>query len=279
MSFLKDLPNLRVTALTRIPRHPFHIVSPSPWPFIISVAALNLTMGTVLYFHRYYFGRFFLFFGLVFTFTTMGFWWRDVIREATFYGYHTKKVVEGIKLGFILFIISEVMFFFSVFWAYFHSSLAPTPEIGCVWPPKGFPVLNPYGIPLLNTVILILSGCTITLAHHALVCRARDEALKAFSYTLVLALAFTLLQFKEYVDAPFDISDGIYGSVFFFSTGFHGIHVIIGTVFIFVCFVRYIYHHFTPWHHVGFEAAAWYWHFVDVVWIMLYLFVYVWGSA
>ena len=168
------------------------------------------------------------------------------MREATFFGFHTKKVVDNIRLGVILFITSEVMFFFSVFWAYFHSSLAPTPEIGCVWPPKGFPVLNPYGIPLLNTVILILSGCTITIAHHALVNVSREETIKGFIYTLALALAFTSFQFKEYVDAPFDISDGIYGSVFFFSTGFHGIHVIIGTIFISVCFFRYVDHHFTP---------------------------------
>ena len=171
------------------------------------------------------------------------------------------------------------MFFFSIFWSYFHSSLAPTVQIGCVWPPKGFPVLNPYGIPLVNTGILILSGITLTLAHHALVARKREECAKAFFYTLFLALAFTLLQLKEYISAPFDISDGIYGSTFFFSTGFHGIHVIIGTIFIFVCFLRFIHHHFTSWHHVGFEAAAWYWHFVDVVWILLYLFVYIWGSA
>ena len=276
---MTNVPNIRQTRLTKVPRHPFHIVDPSPWPFVLSVAVFNLTMGLVMYFHRYNYGRILLLFGLVFTLTTMGFWWRDVIREATFLGYHTKKVVEGIRLGIILFIISEVMFFFSIFWAYFHSSLAPTPEIGCVWPPKGFPVLNPYGIPLLNTIILILSGVTITIAHHALIATLREESLKGFVYTLILAFLFTAFQFKEYVDAPFDISDGIYGSVFFFSTGFHGIHVIIGSVFIFVCFIRYIHHHFTPWHHVGFEGATWYWHFVDVVWIFLYLFVYIWGSA
>ena len=271
--------NIRETSLTKIPKHPFHIVSPSPWPFAIAIATFNLTTGLVMYFHRYFYGRFFMFHGLFLTIAIMGLWWRDVIREATFLGYHTKKVVEGIKLGVILFIISEAMFFFSIFWAYFHSSLAPTPEIGCVWPPKGFPVLDPYGIPLLNTGILILSGITLTLTHHSLVSKAREDTINGFMYTLALALAFTALQFKEYVQAPFDISDGIYGSIFFFSTGFHGIHVIIGSVFILVCFIRFVHHHFTPWHHVGFEAAAWYWHFVDAVWIFLYLFVYIWGSA
>lgn len=276
---MEPKPNIRTTRLTKIPKHPFHIVDPSPWPFMLSVALFNLTMGTVMYFHRYNYGRFFMLFGLVFTLTIMGLWWRDVVREATFLGAHTKKVVQGIRMGIVLFIISEVMFFFSIFWAYFHSSLAPTPEIGCVWPPKGFPVLNPYGIPLLNTAILIVSGFTITIAHHALVANLRDECAKGFAYTLILAFFFLFFQFKEYVSAPFDISDGIYGSVFFFSTGFHGLHVLVGTIFIFVCFLRYINYHFTPWHHVGFEGATWYWHFVDVVWIFLYFFVYIWGSA
>ena len=269
----------RETRLTKIPKHPFHLVSPSPWPFLIALATFDWADGIILYFHRYPFGRLILFFGMFFTFTVAGLWWRDVVREGTFMGFHTKKVVSGLKLGIILFIISEAMFFFSIFWAYFHSSLAPTIAIGCVWPPKGFPVLNPYGIPLVNTGILILSGITLTLAHHALVAGRREECIKAFFYTLFLALAFTVLQLKEYIAAPFDISDGIYGSTFFFSTGFHGIHVIIGTVFIFVCFLRFIFHHFTPWHHVGFEGASWYWHFVDIVWIFLYFFVYIWGSA
>lgn len=276
---MEPKPNIITTRLTKIPKHPFHIVDPSPWPFMLSVALFNLTMGTVMYLHRYNYGRFFMLFGLVFTLTIMGLWWRDVVREATFLGAHTKKVVQGIRMGIVLFIISEAMFFFSIFWAYFHSSLAPTPEIGCVWPPKGFPVLNPYGIPLLNTAILIVSGFTITIAHHALVANLRDECAKGFVYTLVLAFFFMFFQFKEYVAAPFDISDGIYGSIFFFSTGFHGIHVLVGSIFIFVCFLRYINYHFTPWHHVGFEGATWYWHFVDVVWIFLYFFVYIWGSA
>lgn len=276
---MEPKPNIRTTRLTKIPKHPFHIVDPSPWPFMLAVSLFNLTMGTVMYFHRYNYGRFFMLFGLIFTLTIMGLWWRDVVREATFLGAHTKKVVQGIRMGIVLFIISEIMFFFSIFWAYFHSSLAPTPEIGCVWPPKGFPVLNPYGIPLLNTAILIVSGFTITIAHHALVANLQDECIKGFVYTLTLAFFFMFFQFKEYVSAPFDISDGIYGSIFFFSTGFHGIHVLVGTIFIFVCFLRYINYHFTPWHHVGFEGATWYWHFVDVVWIFLYFFVYIWGSA
>jgi len=262
----------------RFNTHPFHLVDPSPWPFFIAIALLVLTTGTVLYFHSYKYGLFILFFGLSFLLAIMSFWWRDVVREATFRGQHTLKVVKGLRLGMVLFIISEIMFFFSFFWAFLHSSLAPSIEIGGIWPPAGLQILDPFAIPLLNTLILLTSGVTVTCAHYAIQSQQRNFGFFGFSLTIVLAIVFTLLQAHEYIEAPFNISDGIYGSTFYLATGFHGLHVIVGTIFLIVCFVRFIKYHFTPRHHLGFEAAAWYWHFVDVVWLFLFLLVYVWGS-
>jgi cytochrome c oxidase subunit 3 len=205
-------------------------------------------------------------------------WWRDVVRESTFRGLHTVKVVDGLRLGVVLFIISEVMFFVSFFWAFLHSSLAPVLEIGGVWPPKGLVVLNPFGVPLLNTLILLTSGATVTYTHYCLIVQKYSEGVIGFISTLFLAIVFTGLQVFEYIEAPFNLSDGVYASTFFLATGFHGIHVIVGTIFLGVAFVRFCSYHFTPRHHLGFEAAAWYWHFVDVVWLFLFLIVYIWGS-
>ncbi len=176
----------------------------------------------------------------------------------------------------VLFIVSEIMFFFAFFWAYFHSSLVPTIEIGSIWPPAGIEVFNPWGVPLLNTFLLLLSGLTITYAHHALLLGYYFYVKDGLLMTVFLAILFTLFQGYEYFEAPFSIADGIYGSTFFMATGFHGFHVIIGTTFIVVCLFRI--HHFTREHHVGFEAAAWYWHFVDVVWLFLFVSIYWWGS-
>jgi len=211
----------------------------------------------------------------------VGNWFYDIIIEGTFEGKHTLKVQDGLRLGMILFIVSEVMFFVSFFWAYFHSSLAPSIFIGGVWPPAGIQPLNPLHLPLLNTIILLTSGASVTVVHYAMCYPGGSKWIKANYYlliTVLLGVLFTLFQLYEYKHAPFSIIDNIYGSVFYMSTGFHGFHVLIGTVFLFVCFLRMINHHFMSDHHVGFEAAAWYWHFVDVVWLFLYLMVYWWGS-
>jgi len=262
--------------MNKRPLHPFHLVTPSPWPMFASFAAFIMTVGGVMYMHSYKLGGFTLAFGVVYLVLILSLWWRDVIREATFEGMHTTAVQRGLKMGVVLFIVSEVMFFFAFFWAYFHSSLAPAIEIGSIWPPAGIAVFNPWGVPLLNTLILLLSGVTITYAHHALTAGNRFYLVDGLAFTIILAIIFTCLQVYEYKTAPFNISDGIYGSTFFMSTGFHGFHVIIGTTFIAVCLARV--HHFTTKHHVGFEAAAWYWHFVDVVWLFLFVSVYWWGG-
>jgi heme/copper-type cytochrome/quinol oxidase subunit 3 len=259
-------------------RHPYHLVTPSPWPFITSITAFLIPLGAVQYMHFYTYGLVFLAFGLIGTIATMSIWWRDVIREATFEGMHTRIVQRGLRLGFVLFIVSEIMFFFAFFWAFFHSSLAPTIQIGSIWPPAGIEVFNPFGIPFYNTYILLLSGVTITITHHAIINGNARTAKLNFLKTILLACMFTSLQVFEYLEAPFTIADGIYGSTFYMATGFHGMHVIIGTIFIAVCFVRLVFSHFTKQHHIGFEAATWYWHFVDVVWLFLFVSIYWWGS-
>jgi len=254
------------------------MVSRSPWPIVISLAALNTAIGAAMYMHRYKYGLILLIFGLIHVALIMGLWWRDVVREGTFEGTHTKAVQSGLKIGFILFIVSEVMFFFGFFWAFFHSSLSPAIEIGCIWPPEGIVPFNPLGIPLINTLVLLLSGATITVTHIGLVSGNFWLAINYFARTIILALLFTQLQLEEYILAPFAISDGIYGSVFYMITGLHGFHVIIGTIFMAVCFVRLYNSHFTTTHHLGFEFSAWYWHFVDVVWLFVYTFIYWWGG-
>lgn len=216
--------------------------------------------------------------GFTTTIFVMYTWWKDIVREGTYEGQHTKQVQQGLRWGMILFIVSEVMFFFAFFWAFFHSSLAPTFDIGGVWPPEGIEVLNPWEVPLLNTVLLLSSGATVTWAHHAIVAGSRKDAFIGLVLTVILAAFFTLLQAFEYYTAPFTISDSVYGATFFMATGFHGFHVIIGTIFLTVCTIRLVYHHFTREHHFGFEAAAWYWHFVDVVWLFLFVTIYWWGS-
>lgn len=258
--------------------HKYHIVDQSPWPLVSSLSAMLLLGGSALYMHGYQNGFLIMFLGLISVLVSMYVWWRDIVREGTFQGMHTKLVQYGLRLGVLMFIVSEVMFFSAFFWGYFHSSLAPTVEIGGIWPPVGVEPFNPYGVPLLNTYILVLSGVTVTYAHHYLMAGNYRKMGEGFIFTIILALVFTLLQFLEYIEAPFNISDSVYGSTFFMATGFHGFHVIIGTTFLIVCFIRSLNYHYTRQHHVGFEAAAWYWHFVDVVWLFLFLSVYIWGA-
>nr|YP_010463232.1 cytochrome c oxidase subunit III [Dimorphopterus gibbus]UUJ37756.1 cytochrome c oxidase subunit 3 [Dimorphopterus gibbus] len=260
----------------KINNHPFHLVDNSPWPLMGSIGAMTMTSGMVLWLHKNNMSLMML--GLMINLLTMYQWWRDIVREATFQGKHTSKVIDGLKLGMILFIISEVFFFISFFWAFFHSSLAPTIEIGMKWPPAGIITFNPMEIPLLNTMILLCSGLTVTWAHHSMMSGMYNSTSKALTMTVMLGVFFTILQGYEYVEAKFCISDSIYGSTFFMATGFHGIHVIIGTTFLLVCLMRHMKNHFSSSHHFGFEAAAWYWHFVDVVWIFLYISIYWWGS-
>ncbi len=273
--------------------HDYHLVDPSPWPILGAIAGGILFFGFLLFMHPDFFGEGlegaltatgpWLFApGVALLFVTVWFWWRDVIREAEYEGFHKPIVQLGMRYGMALFICSEVMFFAAFFWAYFNSSLAPK-ELpydvpGGVWPPEGVVTFDTFGLPFMNTLILLLSGVTVTWAHHALLEGNRRNLIRGLGITVLLGIAFTGFQAFEYGHAGFSFSGGIYGSTFFMATGFHGFHVIVGTIFLAVCFFRARAGHFKPDHHFGFEAAAWYWHFVDVVWMFLFICVYWWGG-
>jgi cytochrome c oxidase subunit 3 len=258
---------------------PYHLVEPSPWPILTSFALLSLTISAVMYFHGYENGGLLLSLGLILTLGGMILWFRDVITEGTYLGNHTKQVQRGLNLGFALFIASEVMAFFSIFWGFFHASLSPDVFVGSNWPPLGIDALDPFAIPLLNTLLLLSSGAFVTYSHHALINGNRSGALIGIILTIVLAILFTGLQAYEYMEAGFTFADSVFGTVFFASTGLHGLHVIVGTIFLTVGFVRLYLYHLTSDHHLGYEAAILYWHFVDVVWLFLFVSVYWWGGA
>nr|QVT11019.1 cytochrome c oxidase subunit III [Muscidifurax similadanacus] len=255
---------------------PYHLVTISPWPLLMSFSVMLLLVSFMNWFNNY--SMYLMLLSILLNLLTVYQWWRDVIRESTYQGYHTKVVVYGLKLGMMLFIISEIMFFFSIFWCYFHMFLSPSIEIGSNWPPKNIIPFNPYFIPLLNTIILLSSGVSITWCHYSILLNNKMYSIISMSITIILGLIFTMFQYMEYCDATFTFTDSVYGSIFFMSTGFHGLHVIIGTLFLLINLFRIMFDNFSSMHHFGFEAAAWYWHFVDVVWLFLYLLIYFWSN-
>lgn len=257
-------------------KHPYHLVDPSPWPLFGSVAAGTLAVGAILMLH--YKISWVLFLGLGLVLLTMFVWWKDVIREAEREGHHTKAVQFGHRMGMGLFIVSEVMFFFAFFWAYFNASLDPTEAINFTWPPKDIETIPAFDLPFLNTLLLLLSGCTVTWAHHALLHGDREGLKKGLLATSGIGLLFLMIQGYEYHHAAFTLDQGIYPTTFYLATGFHGFHVMIGTLFLTVCLLRAFKGHFKTDQHVGFEAAAWYWHFVDVVWLFLFVSIYWFGG-
>jgi cytochrome c oxidase subunit 3 len=258
--------------------HPFHLVSPSPWPLYTSISLFVLTINAALSMHLFSNAYIMFFIGLFLVVASMSLWFRDIIAEGTYLGNHTLAVQKGLNLGVILFIVSEALFFLAIFWAFFHSALTPTIELGSQWPPMGIDPINPFELPLLNTVILLSSGATITYAHHALIKGDRSGAIYGTIFTVGLAVIFTFFQGVEYSVSSFTISDGAFGTCFFFGTGFHGFHVIIGTIFLSVGLWRILSYHLTDHHHLGYEGGILYWHFVDVVWLFLYVSMYYWGS-
>ncbi len=271
--------------------HDYHIVDPSPWPFVGSVSAFVMAVGAVMWMKAMLiggikagpvvFGA-----GLIGVLYTMAAWWSDVTREAERGGYHTRVVQISHRYGMIMFIASEVMFFVAWFWAYFDASLFAGEAkqfiraefTGGSWPPKGIEVFDPWHLPLLNTLILLTSGTTVTWAHHALLHDDREGLKWGLILTCVLGAIFSVVQVYEYQHAAFGFKGHIYGATFFMATGFHGFHVFVGTIFLIVCLARALKGHFTPKQHLGFEFAAWYWHFVDVVWLFLFVAIYLWGS-
>lgn len=295
--------------------HDYHLIDPSPWPLVGALSAMIMFVGLVLTMHDKPHGSTVLLGGLLAVLSVMYVWWRDVVKEGK-NGDHTSVVRHGLRIGMALFLVSEVMFFFAFFWGFFKAALDPVlifsggehvldsgiEAVRGVWPPEGIKTFYAWDLPFINTLILLLSGCTVTWAHYALLNNNRRDVIKALAITVFLGVSFTLLQAVEYMHAEFCMSglfdalmaklglithevhhcevnaSHVYPSTFFMATGFHGAHVIIGTIFLTTCLVRAAKGQFSKTHHLGFEFAAWYWHFVDVIWIFLFVFVYVWGA-
>jgi cytochrome c oxidase subunit III len=278
----------KTMADAHVKHHDYHLVDPSPWPAIGATSAFIIAIGAIGWMHHSFAAAPYLFgAGAIGVLYTMLSWWRDVINEAEHGGFHTRVVQISHRYGMILFIASEVMFFVAWFWAYFDVALFPTDVhqveraqlIGGVWPPKGIETFNPWHLPLLNTLILLTSGTTVTWAHHALLHGDRKGLKLGLILTIALGISFTSIQAFEYSHAAFHYAGNIYGATFFMATGFHGFHVIIGSIFLIVCLIRAYAGQFSPTQHLGFEFAAWYWHFVDVVWLFLFACIYVWGAG
>jgi cytochrome c oxidase subunit 3 len=258
--------------------HPFHLVENSPWPIYTSFSLFGLAMNTSLTMHGYIGSSIWVILGLVTVAYSMGLWFRDVISEGTYLGDHTIAVRNGINIGFLLFIASETLFFIGIFWAFGHSAIAPTVELGAVWPPVGIEAIQATDLPLLNTILLLSSGATLTYSHHYLINGNRKHALLGLIITILLALTFSACQYIEYRTASFTIADGVFGSVFYMGTGFHGLHVILGVVMLSISLWRIWNYHSTNAHHIGFHTSVLYYHFVDVVWLFLFVVFYWYGS-
>jgi len=289
-------------------RHPYHILVSSPWPFIVSMQVFVLLIGFALYMHNFSLGGFTAILGLVSVICSLYCWWCDIVLESTHWRQHTTYIQKGLRYGMLLFILSEIMFFFSFFWAFFHSSISPSIQIGGIWPPLGVHTLDPWGLPLFNTILLLSSGIFATYAHHTIkdfaingsagaslvdlvhmstedinnFIKQHSKSYAQIGFSLCCAIAlgvcFTFVQLYEYKHASFTISDSIYGAIFYMATGFHGLHVLIGTIFLIVITLRFYNHHFLGRFFFGVDAGVWYWHFVDVIWILLFICIYWWGS-
>ena len=277
--------NSNSTLKANIEEHPFHLVNSSVWPLAVSLSLYNLFISLIGYFN--YFDMGYLHINVIYNFTLYSpilyliillffktKWFIDIVREANYEGYHTSAVQTGIYYGMCLFILSEIMFFFSFFWAFFHISWSPNIYLGLLWPPQSLNLLDPFGLPLWNTIILVSSGITITYAHRGIIAGSRYVSLDGLYWTVLYGFLFTCIQAYEYSYSNYSINDGVFGSLFFLLTGFHGIHVIIGAIFLTICLYRLIEYHFTIQHHVGLELSILYWHMVDAIWLFLFLSVY-----
>jgi len=275
-------------------QHDYHLVDPSPWPILGGVTAFIAAVGLIIWMRSMgdgeglfgLHGPWVFVIGMIGIAGTMFVWWRDVINEAQ-QGNHTPVVQLHLRYGMVLFIASEVMFFVVWFWGFFDAALYPDEAVqfarteftGGQWPPKGVETFNPWDIPLVNTLILLTSGTTVTWAHHSLLNNNRRGLILGLVCTIILGILFTALQAYEYANASFPFAGSLYGSTFYMATGFHGAHVIIGTIFLTIMLFRALAGHFDSKQHFGFEAAAWYWHFVDVVWLFLFSCIYVWAAG
>lgn len=252
---------------------PFHIVTISPWPIISSLSLINFLLRIIIWI--YLNNLINIIFNLILLIIPILLWFRDIIRERTYQGIHSIYVIIIIKFRIIIFIISELFFFISFFWTFFHNSISPSIEINSIWPPKIIKFFNPFEIPLLNSIILILSGFTVTLRHYNLLNNKFKLSANILKLTILLGFYFNFIQIFEYYNSFFCINDRIYGSIFYLSTGFHGIHVLIGTLILLSSLIRILNEHFSIIHHINFEISIWYWHFVDVIWLFIYIFYYI----
>ncbi len=271
--------------------HPYHLVNPSIWPLMGALAGGVFATGMVMFMHDAEIagtkiGLFGPILGVLAILAVMFFWWKDVIHESVVEKAHTEIASIGFRYGMLLFIASEVMFFVAFFWAFFDASLFAgevqqylrVEYTQGIWPPPQITIIEPFDLPFMMTMILLLSGTTVTWAHHAILEGKQQEMAKALGITVLLGVIFLGFQVYEYQHAAFGFTEGIYPSAFYMATGFHGFHVLVGTIFLAVCWLRAIQGHFTKERHFGFEAAAWYWHFVDVVWLFLFIAIYWWGN-
>lgn len=254
---------------------PFLAVQTSFWPILVSFILFSVIGNTVLWLNLKV-SLLSVLFPLLVLVVIAFLWWKDVIRESLI-GYHTHKLEVSLRVGMLLFILSEVFFFISFFWAFYDASLSPTVELGLSWPPKGIIPLSVYSVPLLNTVILLTRGITVTWAHHSIINNFFNKSIVSLSITIILGAYFMVIQYVEYIEASFAMADGVYGSTFFIATGFHGFHVTVGALFLTYVLVALLRGQLLYNHHFAFEAAAWYWHFVDVVWLILFISIYWWG--
>ena len=257
-------------------RHLFHIVEPSPWPLLSSFGVFLFTTGLIFYMQEY--SSKFFFFGIIILIISSFFWFNDIINESSFLGYHTLVVRKGLKYGFMLFITSEIMLFLGFFWASFHSPLCVANNLGAIWPPIGLIIIPVYDYPFSNTILLIVSGFAVTWVHRGIALSSFKECIDGFLITIFLGIFFVILQGMEYYEATFNFNDSIYACTFYMSTGSHGCHVIAGVLFLIVCFIRLLLNHYLNNHYSGLVFAIWYWHFVDGVWILLFLSLYCWGG-
>ena len=258
--------------------HPFHLVGPSPWPIFTSFSLMDLALSLGLTAHGYIASIWPIFLAIIAVLYSMTLWFKDIIAESTYLGDHTIAVKRGLNQGFLLFVVSEILIFASLFWAYLHSAVNPTMDLGMSWPPVGIDVISPAELPLLNTIILLASGVTITYAHHALINGNRANTLYGFIYSTLLIALFVMFQFLEYKYAGFTITDGVYGSTFYSLTGLHGLHMIMLTIMLVICTWRVYNYDFTNTSHVGAETTILYLHVLDVIWLFIYIIVYWWGS-
>nr|DBA43668.1 TPA_asm: COX3 [Bombus laesus] len=252
---------------------PFHMVTISPWPIITSFNLMNLLMSIIFWIYMNNLNNMIMNFILLVL--SMFMWFRDIIRESTFQGIHSMYITMMMKFSMIMFIVSELFFFISFFWTFFHNSISPAIEINLMWPPKMIKFFNPFEIPLLNSIILIMSGFTVTLSHYNMLNNKFYLSSKMLFMTIILGFYFNFMQIFEYFNSFFCINDSIYGSIFFLSTGFHGLHVLIGTLMLLYSLIRMLNNHFSSTHHINYELSIWYWHFVDVIWLFIYMFYYI----